>query len=478
MDRRNFLHATAAISAGALAGCSSKQGATSNKGGSTSTPTSGSGQPDFADTTVTGYLLGPGRYKTLYKKALPHWEEQTGGTVKTPVILPLEEVVNKSLTSMAASENALDIFSSHNVYTADIGSNKLSEPLTPYLKQHNQWSDTPALKDLVPNAKDFATLDPSLPTVPYDEPKLVEMPRHYDVRAMVYRKDLFNDDGEKAQFEKEYGYELTPPSNWKQYRDAAEFFTRPDKNLYGTILTAKGESSMDSWMMHLFQNGGKFLDKENNYKAAMNSPEGVESLKFYRNMTLKHMPDGVLSMGYGPTNSQFRGGNVAMQPVWPGFFGSMLDSDVGDKIDFTMLPVGPKGSEDSPLDIVGLHTFGLNTNSNKKRAAFNVIDMMTSKKMLTYQSKQTGLLPVRKSQKKEVLSWADEQGGLVKSRWDTYMKMVPRSRTTPVIPEWTDITRDGWELIQKTLSKQMTPEKALAEMEKRTNDILQKAGYF
>jgi ABC-type glycerol-3-phosphate transport system substrate-binding protein len=55
-----------------------------------------------------------------------------------------------------------------------------------------------------------------------------------DVHTGTYRKDLFGDPAEKEAFKAKYGYDLAPPETWKQYYDIAEFFTRPDKNLWGT----------------------------------------------------------------------------------------------------------------------------------------------------------------------------------------------------------------------------------------------------
>lgn len=63
-----------------------------------------------------------------------------------------------------------------------------------------------------------------------------------------YRKDLFGDTNNKKLFKHQYGYQLSPPVTWKEYRDISHFFTsESDKkensttdkagsaiNLYGT----------------------------------------------------------------------------------------------------------------------------------------------------------------------------------------------------------------------------------------------------
>ena len=40
---------------------------------------------------------------------------------------------------------------------------------------------------------------------------------------LAYRKDLFENEEERAAFKEEYGYELTVPEDWDTYRDVAEF---------------------------------------------------------------------------------------------------------------------------------------------------------------------------------------------------------------------------------------------------------------
>jgi glycerol transport system substrate-binding protein len=71
----------------------------------------------------------------------------------------------------------------------------------------------------------------------------------------AYRTDWFNDPKEKADFKNKYGYELKTPMEWFQQAmktknikddwtfekslDVAEFFTRPEKNMWGTIVGQK-----------------------------------------------------------------------------------------------------------------------------------------------------------------------------------------------------------------------------------------------
>ena len=44
-----------------------------------------------------------------------------------------------------------------------------------------------------------------------------------------YRKDWFEDPKEKEAFKAKYGYDLDVPKTYKELRDIAEFFYRPDQ---------------------------------------------------------------------------------------------------------------------------------------------------------------------------------------------------------------------------------------------------------
>jgi multiple sugar transport system substrate-binding protein len=68
------------------------------------------------------------------------------------------------------------------------------------------------------------------------------LPIQANALTMAYRADLFADPEEQAGFEAEYGRPLAYPQTWDEFTEVAEWFTRPDENLYGTTLMAgRGE---------------------------------------------------------------------------------------------------------------------------------------------------------------------------------------------------------------------------------------------
>ena len=56
--------------------------------------------------------------------------------------------------------------------------------------------------------------------------QLYGLPYYTYQQSLFYRKDVFEDPTEKANFKDKYGYELAPAKTWDQVYDHGEFFTR------------------------------------------------------------------------------------------------------------------------------------------------------------------------------------------------------------------------------------------------------------
>ena len=90
-----------------------------------------------------------------------------------------------------------------------------------------------------------------------------------------------------AAFKAKYGYDLAPPADWKQLRDIAEFFHRPDKGRAGVAIYT--DNSYDAMAMGfenaLFSFGGELGDATT-YKVEgiINSDKAVAALDAYREL--------------------------------------------------------------------------------------------------------------------------------------------------------------------------------------------------
>ena len=135
----------------------------------------------------------------------------------------------------------------------------------------------------------------------------------------AYRKDLFSDPEEQASFLKRYGYPLQVPEYWDQYRDVAEFFTRPESGFYGTAVQGKRHDALwYEFLNFLYSFGGNILDVEHGWEygdIVINSPEAIEALEFYSGL-VKYSPSGTLNYTWDDALAVMQQDKVAMVIMW------------------------------------------------------------------------------------------------------------------------------------------------------------------
>ena len=93
--------------------------------------------------------------------------------------------------------------------------------------------------------------------------KLVAVPQYWNTEMYFYRKDLFADPKNQADFKAKYGYDLAPPTTWDQLADIDEFFYRPT-DLYGGWMSGVNWGIGLDYQTILFGVGGRAFDLESN----------------------------------------------------------------------------------------------------------------------------------------------------------------------------------------------------------------------
>ncbi|GGJ43566.1 ABC transporter substrate-binding protein [Deinococcus roseus] len=148
----------------------------------------------------------------------------------------------------------------------------------------------------------------------------IGMPTWTNAEILLYRKDLFADPRNKADFKKQFGYDLKVPTTWKTFQDAAKFFTRDTNkdgiiDLYGTDVKGKVETE---FLAYALQAGAKGLfvdDKGNALKQYRN--EYVSALKYltdlYRTQKVSPQP---LDVDWNAAQQLFYQGKSAMTIFW------------------------------------------------------------------------------------------------------------------------------------------------------------------
>lgn len=117
--------------------------------------------------------------------------------------------------------------------------------------------------------------------------KWVGMPEWANAEILFYRKDLFSDPKQQAAFKAQYGYDLVPPTNWKQSEDAAKFFTQDTNNdnkpdLYGTDVIGVNP---EEWMAEVLQAGSPGVVLDDTGNVIIDNDAHLKALQYYTDIS-------------------------------------------------------------------------------------------------------------------------------------------------------------------------------------------------
>lgn len=183
-------------------------------------------------------------------------------------------------------------------------------------------------------------------------------PLEGDACGWSYRKDLFEDPQEMAAYKAKYNRDLGVPKTWAELRDIAEFFTRPDKNLYGvSIYTQKDYDAITmGYQNTMFSWGGEWGTNDYKVVGVLNSKENVDALDFYREL-YKFVPPGSSNDFWQESINHFTSGQVAMAMNYFAFFPGLANeatNKYAKTTGFFSNPAGPTGKSYSALGGQGI----------------------------------------------------------------------------------------------------------------------------
>jgi len=199
------------------------------------------------------------------------------------------------------------------------------------------------LTDWLPSVVDLKTIHPRaakyLCEYPGGSGKWFAAPCETDAIGLAYRKDWFEDPGEKAAFQQKYGRELTVPQTWEEFRDVAQFFQRPEEKRYGCAMPS--DRAYDGLTMGvqnvLWAFGGMWHEEGSTKVAGFLDTQGtVDAIEFFREL-MKLGPKGAERLDYGQVLEAFTNGSTAMLLNYFAFFPD-LAKKMGDKVGFFAMP--------------------------------------------------------------------------------------------------------------------------------------------
>jgi multiple sugar transport system substrate-binding protein len=319
------------------------------------------------------FIWHAGDRANLLQKIARQYTEQTGVEIKA-VLLPMtNEWYQRIADEFARKGSAFDlcIFDSQNM--SEFASQGHVVRLNDLLKQSQKISAA----DFDPSAlKRYAEY-------PEGSGNIYALPINQDCMGLVYRRDLFEDPKEKAAFNAKYGYELAVPQTYDQLRDIAEFFTRPDRNLFGIGLYGSEDyDACTSAFLNLFWSFGAELwdPKTNKAEGYINSPQAKKALAFFKGLFAYASP-GSENVYVPELNKAIKAGQVAMAIQWYYFFNELLaDTAAPARLGFASLP----GEKDAAgkmhrFVMVGGQGVSISSYSTHKEEAWKFLEWFMSK---------------------------------------------------------------------------------------------------
>ncbi|URM36265.1 ABC transporter substrate-binding protein [Flavobacterium anhuiense] len=294
------------------------------------------------------------------------------------------------------------------------------------------------------------------------------LPFHDGPECLIYRKDLFENETEKANFKRQFGYELSTPKTWQEFAEIAAFFNRPEQNLYGCVFAnyPDGHNMVFDFCLQLWTRGGSLLNKKN--QIDIHNEAAIKALEFYRKMVNDKSAVHPKSREFGSVEAglTFAQGQAAMAINWFGF-ASMAEvieeSKVKGKIDITSLPSDP-GYKTASLNVYWLYTIG--SGSKHQKLAYDFLRFATtpeSDKLLTTE----GGIGCRKS------TWKDEEINTLIPFYHKLEMLHENALTLPQTPIWPKVAEliDG--AVLKAIETEISSEILLKETQEKISKLSQ-----
>ncbi len=251
---------------------------------------------------------------------------ETGIAVEVRQI-PLDSYQERVFQEFGGQETQFDIVIGDSQWIGRGATKGLYEELTAWLPT------VVALDSIHPRAARY------LCEYPEQSGRWYAAPCETDAIGLAYRKDWFEDEGERAAFRARFGRELAVPATWAEFRDVAAFFQRPDEKRYGCAFpTGRAYDALTMGFQNLlWAFGGSWHAEDSNHVVGhLDTPGSAAALEFFAEL-VQLGPKGAGNLGYGEVLEAFQNGSTAMLCNYFAFFPS-IQAEFGERVGFAVVP--------------------------------------------------------------------------------------------------------------------------------------------
>jgi len=188
------------------------------------------------------------------------------------------------------------------------------------------------------------------------------LPQEGDVIVLFVNKDLLLDPDERAAFEAEYGWAMPETFEdfeeltFEEFEQMAAFFTRPEEDLYGTVMQYSKEYDFMTMYLYpfMFSLGGEIWNQETReVYGILNSEENAEGMVWNKRF-LDYQPPGAINFGIGENVDIFTQGKVFSAFQWAAVGLAMITEENKDSV----MVVPPPGFRQEDGSIKRVYSMG------------------------------------------------------------------------------------------------------------------------
>lgn len=393
-------------------------------------------------------------FESAMQKFWDKYCEFCGCTLKLEmVVMDLHELYDRTITQKGLANGDFDIAHISTDWILEGYSNQDFEVLNPFINK-NKPQDFP---------KGWSKSLLGLQRFGWE---VVGFPFHDGPECFIYRKDLFDNEKEKASYQEQFGKALEVPKTWEDFHQVAQFFNRPADNLYGSIFACypDGHNAVFDFCLQLWTRGGGLVDKDGFIQ--INTQAAVDGLNFYRTIvndkTAVHPKSSEFeSVAAGIAFSQ---GEAAMMINWFGF-AAMCEVDgnskVKGKIDVDLLPSGT-GQNSASLNVYWLYTIA--KGSKNKTIAYDFLRFALAEE----QDKQ---LTLEGGIGCRISTWKDSEINEIIPYYHKLEQLHEVARTLPQKQNWAAMAAIIDKMVLQAINSDTTSEELIQLAQNQINEI-------
>jgi multiple sugar transport system substrate-binding protein len=288
------------------------------------------------------------------------------------------------------------------------------------------------------------------------------VPWFTDAGMFYYREDLLEQSGFSE-----------PPKTWDALKEMSEKVRRDAGTRYGFVFQgADYEGGVVNGLEFIWNSGGGVLDPHDLDVVTVAAPEAVAGLRTARGMVTEGVaPGAVPSYKEYESYTVFLNGDAVFMRNWPNVYARAADPSLSkveqDRIGVAPLPVARPGSP--AHSGLGGWNLMINAASGKREAAWAFIRYLSAPEQQKERALRGGYLPTREAcyENEEILSRVPVI---------TLGREAIRSvRSRPVTPLYQDMSLAMAEQFHASLAGTVAPERAAERLDKRLEEVLNRA---